>query len=119
MEEESATFSSDVGTGFDSKIKGILMILFIGISFLVFNVGGYNNFIPGNMVLLTRSTIVGILIISTLILYRLKGMDNEFWRISFSFLISSIGLLLAWFFGKWYQLIPGISVDTVEGLAIA
>jgi membrane protease YdiL (CAAX protease family) len=121
MEREVSTVTSDtgVGTGFSSIIKGTLMILFVICSFIVFNVGGYNNFVPGDVVLLTRSAIAGILVLTTLVLYRTKDRDSVFLQISFAFLIASIGLLLAFFFGKWYQLIPGLSTDTVEGTTIA
>lgn len=121
MEKESSESPSttETRTGFGPATRGALMILFVGCSFLVFNVGGYNNFIPASMVLLTRSVIAGILVISTLVLYRMKGRGNEFWRLSFSFLTASIGLLLAWFLGKWYELVPGLSLSTVEGVTIA
>ncbi|MFW9816956.1 MAG: CPBP family intramembrane glutamic endopeptidase [Candidatus Thorarchaeota archaeon] len=100
-------------------MNGFLLLLFIGCSFLVFNVGGYNTFIPSDMRLLTRIAVAGIMFISTYILYRSQGEANRYWKISFSFLIASIGLLMAWFFGTWYYLIPGLSPSTVEGAAIA
>ncbi|MHA2046902.1 MAG: CPBP family intramembrane glutamic endopeptidase, partial [Candidatus Thorarchaeota archaeon] len=40
-------------------------------------------------------------------------------KLSSSFTMVSIGLLLAWFFGKWHELIPGLSISTVEGVAVA
>lgn len=49
----------------------------------------------------------------------MEGRWNKYWRLSFSFLIASIGLLLTYFFGRWYQLIPGLSTSTVPGIAIA
>lgn len=42
-----------------------------------------------------------------------------YWKISFSFLIASIGLLLTWIFGRWHLLIPGLDTSTIEGAAIA
>jgi membrane protease YdiL (CAAX protease family) len=100
-------------------IQGVLFLLFIGCSFLVFNVGGYNSFIPSDMILLVRLSVVGVLLVPTIILYRTEGRLNKYWKLSFSFLISSIGLLLAWLFGRWYQLIPGLSTSTVPGAAVA
>ncbi len=121
MEKETSTTHSDTeaGTGLSAPIRGALLIFFVGCSFVVFNVGGYNNFMPAAMTLFMRSAVAGILVLSTLILCKTRGKGNIFCRLSFSFLFASVGLLLAWFFGKWYQLIPGLSIDTVEGIAIA
>ena len=104
---------------FNKSVNGLLLILFTACSFLVFNVGGYNIFIPTDMKLLARILVVGVLLVSTGLLYRTEGAWNRYWRLSFSFLLSSVGLLLAWFFGRWYQLIPGLSTSTVEGIAVA
>jgi membrane protease YdiL (CAAX protease family) len=104
---------------FKKSLTGPLLILFTVCSFLVFNVGGYNNFIPTEMKLLTRILIVGVLFVATGLLYRTEGNWNKCWRLSFSFLLVSVGLLLAWFFGRWYQLIPGLTTSTVEGIAVA
>ena len=105
-------------TRFKKSLSGVLLLTFIVCSFLVFNVGGYNNFIPLEMILLTRFLITGASFVVTLLLYR-SEVWNKYWRLSFSFLLASIGLLLAWFFGRWYQLIPGLTTSTVEGIAIA
>jgi hypothetical protein len=102
-----------------TAMKGVLALLFIGVSFLVFNIGGYNSFIPSEMILLSRIAVVVTLFIPTFILFRLEGTWNKYWKLSFSFWISSVGMLLAWFFGRWYQLIPGLSTSTVPGVAIA
>jgi len=106
-------------TDFSAVTKVALALLFIGCSFLVFNVGGYNSFIPSDLVLLSRFVVVVILLIPTFILFRLEGTWNKYWKLSFSFWISSIGMLLAWFLGRWYQLIPGLSTSTVPGVAVA
>jgi membrane protease YdiL (CAAX protease family) len=110
--------NGDVETKFSPMIQGLLFLFFIGCSFLVFNVGGYNSFIPSDMILLVRLSLVGVLLIPTFILYRAEGKWNKYWKLSFSFLISSIGLWLAWIFGRWYQLIPGLSTSTVHGAAV-
>ncbi|MGD9397149.1 MAG: CPBP family intramembrane metalloprotease [Candidatus Thorarchaeota archaeon] len=106
-------------TDFSEVTKVALAFLFIGCSFLVFNVGGYNSFIPSDLILLSRFAVVVILFIPTFILFRLEGTWNKYWKLSFSFWISSVGMLLAWFFGRWYQLIPGLSTSTVPGVAVA
>ncbi|TFH08701.1 MAG: CPBP family intramembrane metalloprotease [Candidatus Thorarchaeota archaeon] len=125
MENEPSKDSSDqistVGKedSFKKSLNGLLLVLFTACSFLVINVGGYNNFIPTDMKLLARVLVVGVLLVATLILYRTEGAWKRYWRLSFSFLLSSIGLLLAWFFGRWYELIPGLTTSTVEGIAVA
>jgi membrane protease YdiL (CAAX protease family) len=118
MEQEQNTIG-EAETEFSPMIQGVLFLLFIGCGFLVFNVGGYNSFIPSDIILLVRLSVVGVLLIPTLILNRTEGRWSKYWKLSFSFLISSIGLLLAWFFGRWYQLIPGLSTSTVQGAAVA
>ncbi len=117
---ESTDQSTEMTKGNENRFHtGLLSILFIVCSFLVLNVGGYNSFIPLNMILVTRAAVAGIFLIATLILYQSKGALNKYWKVSFSFLIASIGLLFAWVFGLWYTLIPGLSAGTVEGAAIA
>ena len=103
----------------NKTLQVVLLFIFIASSFLVFNVGGYNSFIPTELILLTRATVVGILALVTLAIYQAKGNLHRYWRFSCSFLIASIGLLFAWIFGRWYSLIPGLLRDTVEGAAIA
>lgn len=110
---------SDIKYQLTQLQKGFLWLLFIGCSFLVFNIGGYNSFVPANLILPTRLSIVVIIFISTFILYRNKRGLLRYWDLSFSFLISAIGLLFAYFLGRWYLLIPGLSTGTVEGTAIA
>lgn len=104
---------------FSAAKKGAVILLLIGYSFLTYNVGGYNSFIPSDMTLMTRIIVVALLLITTVLLHQKEGTTGRFWRISASFLVVSFGLLLAWFFGRWYSLIPGLSLDTVEGVAIA
>ncbi len=117
--EQEQNEGGEVETGLSQSTKGVLMILLIGCSFLVFNVGGYNNFIPSDLKLLARMGVLLVLLLLTIILNQSEGTWKKYWRLSFSFLIASIGLLLAWFFGRWYELIPGLSISTVEGVAVA
>lgn len=121
MEKENSISHPDTEnrTNLSSLRRGALLVFFVGCSFAVFNIGGYNNFVPGNMVLFMRSAIAGILVLSTLILYKTRGIGDIFCKVSFSFLFASVGLLLAWFFGKWYQLVPGLTTSTVEGVTVA
>jgi membrane protease YdiL (CAAX protease family) len=113
--------SSDASIVRDNKsIKnGLLFILFTSASFLTFNIGGYNNFIPSALRLIVRMIIASILFVSTIILYKTEKSWNEYWKISYALLISSVGLVLAGFFGNWHTLIPGLSLSTVEGVSIA
>lgn len=102
-----------------SITNGLLFIVFTSVSFLAFNIGGYNNFIPSGWKLIVRIIVASILVLSTITLYKIEGRWNKYWKISYSLLISSVGLVLAGFFGNWYALIPGLSLGTVEGIAIA
>ncbi len=113
--------SSDASTTTNNRSisNGLLFIIFTVVSFLTFNVGGYNNFIPSNMKLIVRIIIASALFLSTIILYRTERSWNKYWKISYSLLISSVGLVLVGFFGNWHTLIPGLSLNTVEGIAIA
>ncbi|NHJ12915.1 MAG: CPBP family intramembrane metalloprotease [Candidatus Thorarchaeota archaeon] len=99
--------------------NGLLFILFTGASFLAFNIGGYNNFIPSELRLVVRIIVASILFLSTIILYKTERSWNKYWQISYALLISSVGLVLAGFFGNWHTLIPGLSLSTVEGVSIA
>ena len=99
--------------------NGLLFILFTSASFLAFNIGGYNNFIPSGLRMIVRIIVAIILFLSTIILYKTERSWNKYWKISYALLISSLGLVLAGFFGNWYTLIPGLSLSTVEGISIA
>ncbi len=121
MDRETIEPSSETSIVSNNKsIKnGLLFLLFTGASFLTFNIGGYNNFIPSEFRLIVRLIVAGILFLSTVTLYKAEGSWNKYWKVSYALLISSVGLVLAWFFGNWHTLIPGLSTSTVEGLAIA
>lgn len=121
MNGEISEPSSEASIVANSKsIKnGLLFILFTGASFLTFNIGGYNNFIPSELRLIVRIIVASILFLSTITLYKTDRSWNKYWKISCSLLVSSVGLVLAGFFGNWNTLIPGLSMNTVEGIAIA
>jgi len=121
LDRETIEPSSETSIASNNKsIKnGLLFLLFTGASFLTFNIGGYNNFIPSEFRLIVRLIVAGILFLSTVTLYKAEGSWNKYWKVSYALLISSVGLVLAWFFGNWHTLIPGLSTSTVEGLAIA
>jgi membrane protease YdiL (CAAX protease family) len=115
-----------VSGGFSEQISGDclkmsskvgLFLLFIGLSFMTFTVGGYNNF-PDDVQPFIRTIVLVALAISTYIVKKSEKL-HRFWRIVYSFTISSAGLLAAWFLGQWYHLVPGLSISTVEGVAIA
>jgi membrane protease YdiL (CAAX protease family) len=98
--------------------KFVLFLIFIGFSFLSFTVGGYNNFISNDIRPLIRAIVFGTFAVLTYVAKKSEKL-HHYWRIIFSFTISSAGLLAAWYLGRWYQLIPGLSISTVEGVAIA
>lgn len=68
---------------------------------------------------MVRIIIASILFLSTIMLNRTEESLNKYWKISYALLISSVGLVLAGFFGNWHTLIPGLSTSTVEGVSIA
>jgi membrane protease YdiL (CAAX protease family) len=94
-----------------------LFLLFIGFSLMTFTVGGYNNF-PNDVQPFIRAIVFVVLAISTYIAKKSEKL-HRYWRIIYSFTISSAGLLAAWYLGQWYHLIPGLWISTVEGVAIA
>ncbi len=96
-----------------------ILTILIGSGLLVFFVGGYNNFWSTDTRFLAKICVVAILFLSTFIIYKSDGRWQQYWKLSASFLIVSIGFLLTWFLGNWHELIPGLSVSTVEGVAIA
>jgi membrane protease YdiL (CAAX protease family) len=118
---ETGEPSSEASIATDNKSTkdGLLFIIFTGASFLAFNIGGYNNFIPSELRLIVRIIVASILFLSTIILYKTERSWNKYWKISYALLISSVGLVLAGFFGNWHTLIPGLSLSTVEGVSIA
>ena len=118
-ETSEPSSETNIETGNKSIKNGLLFLLFTGVSFLTFNIGGYNNFIPSEWRLLVRIIIASCLVLSTIILYKIEGSWNKYWKISYSLMISSVGLVLAGFFGNWHKLIPGLSLSTVEGITIA
>ncbi|TET09027.1 MAG: CPBP family intramembrane metalloprotease [Candidatus Thorarchaeota archaeon] len=107
-----------VETNISPTTKGGLLIILIACSFLVLVVGGYNNFLPADMTLLVRVSVVFVLLLPTIFLYKSEGRWKEYWKLSFSFLIVSIGLVVAWLVGTLYALFPGLSPSTVEGVAV-
>jgi membrane protease YdiL (CAAX protease family) len=119
METSEPSSESYLVTNNQSIKNGLLFILFTGASFLAFNIGGYNNFIPSELRLIVRIIIACILFLSTIMLYKTERSWNRYWKISYALLLSSVGLVLAGFFGNWYTLIPGLSLSTVEGVSIA
>ena len=121
LNRETSEPSSERNMETDNKsIKnGLLFLLFTGVSFLTFNIGGYNNFIPSEWRLLVRIIVASMLFLLTIILYKTETSWNKYWKISYALLISSVGLVLAGFFGNWHTLIPGLSLNTVRGVSIA
>jgi membrane protease YdiL (CAAX protease family) len=62
--------------------------------------------------------LVPILLAGVMFILRSRGNDNWF-SIVFTFFTISIGFLAAHFLGTWYRIIPGLALDTVQGVAIA
>jgi membrane protease YdiL (CAAX protease family) len=111
VEEKNSFFLS-------TSSKGLLFFLFMGIGFLVFTVGGYENFVPSGIRPLNRAIVFCILVVSTYVAKKSEKLQS-YWRVLFSFTVSSAGLLAAWYLGQWIQIVPGLSISTIEGVAIA
>jgi membrane protease YdiL (CAAX protease family) len=116
--EQDFSIDDEIYTGLNLAEQGVVWLLLLICSFLVFNIGGYNSFIPTGMIPIARTSVV-LILLPTVLLFRWEEKLNRYWKIPFSFLLVSIGLLLAFFLGRWYQLIPGLSIFTVPGVAVA
>jgi len=115
---EQSAVKEESGFILSLSSKGLLFFLFVGISFLVFTVGGYENFVPSGIRPLNRAIVFCILVVSVYVAKKSEKLQ-PYWRVLFSFAVSSAGLLAAWYLGQLFRLIPGLSISTVEGVAIA
>jgi hypothetical protein len=77
---ETGEPSSEASMATDNKStkNGLLFIIFTGASFLAFNIGGYNNFIPSELKLILRIVVASILFLSTIILYKTERSWNKY-----------------------------------------
>ena len=97
------------------KVATFIILTAIGI--LVYTLAGYNYSIDSSTRLIVRIivpiTLAGFLFI-------LKRMGRDLWfSIVFTFFSVSVGFLATHFLGTWYRLVPGLSQDTAQGIALA
>ena len=97
--------------------KAGIFILLTTIGLLVYTLAGYNYFMDSTIQLIVRIAIPIALAVSLIIL-RSRG-SKKWFSIIFSFFTISVGFLAAHFLGRWYTLIPGFVLNSVQGYAIA
>jgi membrane protease YdiL (CAAX protease family) len=97
------------------KVGAFLLLTLVGI--VVYTFSGYNYFMDSTTRLVTR-IIVPIALAGILVILRSKGIKDWFSILS-TFFTVSVGFLAAHFLGTWHRFIPGLSLDTAFGIAIA
>jgi membrane protease YdiL (CAAX protease family) len=101
------------------KIGLTFLILILTLtSLLVYTLAGYNYFLSKEVKFIFKVCVPIALFIVMLLLRRKnewKNLENIFQ----SFFMVALGFLMAWFFGRWYSLIPSFNEDSIEGWAIS
>jgi len=109
--------SEDISSkGINKKLIG-LFVSFACVSIVVYIIAGYNYFMSPETRLVVKIVVPATLFFLTLILY-LKS-DLIYAKIIFCFSIVSLGFLMAWFLGGWYNWIPGLISESVQGWAVS
>ncbi|RDE17579.1 MAG: hypothetical protein C4K49_01945 [Candidatus Thorarchaeota archaeon] len=109
----SATMLATRGLG----ARIILFVLLFVTSILVYTIAGYNYFMDATARLIAKIIVPTGLFVVALVLYR--RAPRIYSRIAYSFTAVALGFLFAWLFGGWYELIPGLTVDSPTGSAVA
>ena len=78
--------------------------LLAGCSFLVYNLAGWNYFLPSEFRIIVKLTVSLSFHISSVILYK-WWRTSTYFSISFAFFSISVGLLCAWLFGNVFQIV--------------
>lgn len=109
--------SEDIASkAINKKLIG-LFVSFECVGFLVYIISGYNYFMSSEEHLFVKIVVPIILFFLTLILYRKS--DLIYAKIFFCFSVVSLGFLMAWFLGGWYNWIPGLVSESVQGWSVA
>jgi membrane protease YdiL (CAAX protease family) len=98
-------------------VHTVLFVLLFLTSILVYTIAGYNYFMDATARLIAKTIVPTCLFIVAFVLYR--RAPRIYFRIAYSFAAVSLGFLFAWLFGGWYELIPGLTVDSPAGFAAA
>ena len=83
-------------------------------SIIVFTVGGYNYFIDAETKTVIK-LVLPVLLMGLIRILKQRKTSEIYLRILHAYFGVSLGLLLAWFLGRWYTLIPGLVMDSVQG----
>ncbi|RDE16234.1 MAG: hypothetical protein C4K47_01915 [Candidatus Thorarchaeota archaeon] len=98
-------------------VRIILFVLLFVTSVLVYTIAGYNYFMDATTRLIAKTIVATGLFVVAFILYR--RAPRIYSKIAYSFAAVALGFLFAWLFGGWYELIPGLTVDSPAGIAAA
>ncbi len=103
-----------------SRIRHRILLPFFLVvaSLLVFTLGGYNYILEYDVRTIVKYLIPSSFLVITLLIYR-SVKYHQYWKVSFAYLAVATGFLLAWIFGGWYNWVPGLDVNSVEGWAVA
>ncbi|MFW9850119.1 MAG: CPBP family intramembrane glutamic endopeptidase [Candidatus Thorarchaeota archaeon] len=97
--------------------KAIAFVLLSIVGILVYTLAGYNYFMDSGTRLIVR-VIVPIVLACALFILKKTGRDAWF-SIILTYFSVSVGFLAAHILGTWYRLIPGLSLNTIQGISIA
>jgi membrane protease YdiL (CAAX protease family) len=86
----------------------------IVMSVIIFTVGGYNYFIDAETKTVIK-LVLPVLLMGLIRILKQRKTSEIYLRILHGYFGVSLGLLLAWFLGKWHMLIPGLILDSVQG----
>jgi membrane protease YdiL (CAAX protease family) len=101
------------------KGRTIRLVLFLAIaSFFVFTLGGYNYFLQRDTKTIIKWVVPVVFLIASIAI-RKSNRYQAYLKPCVAFLAVGTGFLLAWYFGGWYNWIPGLVNDSVEGWALA
>lgn len=98
--------------------KAALGLAFIGLGLFIYTIAGYNYFLDSQIRFAVKLLLPFLLLGLTLLLRRTR-LAGVYQRVSLAFFSVSMGFLLAWFFGRWYVLVPGLVPNTAEYFALA
>jgi hypothetical protein len=94
------------------KIGGYLGLIVMSV--IVFTVGGYNYFIDAETKTVIK-LVLPVLLMGLIRILKQRKTSEIYLRILHGYFGVSLGLLLAWFLGKWHTLIPGLILDSMQG----
>ncbi|TEU09348.1 CPBP family intramembrane metalloprotease [Candidatus Bathyarchaeota archaeon] len=86
----------------------------IVMSIIIFTVGGYNYFIDAETKTVIK-LVLPVLLMGLIRILKQRKTSEIYLRILHAYFSVSLGLLLAWFLGKWHTLIPGLILHSVQG----